>query len=181
MFPRSAGREGIDREEFSLKNVGAALSGRDSNATPVRSESRSLAFRDRRVHLERLENPRNAGAKSVTGRTQGRRWHGTRVALPLVESSRKEHRSFEDRLNGYRMPADDAGLTKEADIPLGAEARKRLWPNAIWPGAIPGRFPSGILIPSDLTVVEGAQVTSDFSFFSERGRTSRWGNARRGV
>ena len=68
------------------------------------------------------------------------------------------------RLKGYRMPGDDQALAKEADIAMGAEAWKRLWPKAIWPGAIPGGFPFGVLIPSQLNMVEGAEVKTDLAF-----------------
>jgi len=68
------------------------------------------------------------------------------------------------RLKGYRMPGDDQALTKEADIAMGAEAWKRLWPKGIWPGAIPGSFPFGVLVPSQVNVVEGAAVKTDLAF-----------------
>ena len=68
------------------------------------------------------------------------------------------------RLKGYRMPGDDQALTKEAEIAMGAEAWKRLWPKGIWPGAIPGGFPFGVLVPSQVNVVEGAAVRTDLAF-----------------
>jgi hypothetical protein len=48
------------------------------------------------------------------------------------------------RLRGYRMPEP----MEEAQPPvsLGAPAYKRLWPHAVWPGAIPSSFPFAINI-----------------------------------
>jgi hypothetical protein len=45
------------------------------------------------------------------------------------------------RRNGYVMPKNNARLTKEQPVSLGAEAWKEVWPDAIWPGDIPGTFP----------------------------------------
>jgi hypothetical protein len=44
--------------------------------------------------------------------------------------------------NGYRYPADqDLEMTKEEPVSLGADAYKKVWPNAIWPSDIPGTAP----------------------------------------
>ena len=44
--------------------------------------------------------------------------------------------------NGYRYPAgQDLEMTKEEPVSLGAEAYKKVWPNAIWPSDIPGTAP----------------------------------------
>jgi hypothetical protein len=44
--------------------------------------------------------------------------------------------------NGYRYPAgQDPEMTKEEPVSLGAEAYKKVWPNAIWPSDIPGTAP----------------------------------------
>ena len=40
------------------------------------------------------------------------------------------------RLNGYRMPNETEEMVKEKQVSLGAPAYKKLWPQAIWPGAI---------------------------------------------
>jgi len=45
------------------------------------------------------------------------------------------------RRNGYQIPAGDERYIKEEPVSLGAEAWKEMWPDAIWPGAIPGTFP----------------------------------------
>ncbi len=46
------------------------------------------------------------------------------------------------RLNGYRMPAEMA--PEEKPQSLGAEAYKKMWPNAIWPSDIPAHIPLAI-------------------------------------
>ncbi|MFQ5791997.1 MAG: hypothetical protein ACE5JI_16105 [Acidobacteriota bacterium] len=45
------------------------------------------------------------------------------------------------RRNGYQIPAGDERYIKEEPVSLGAEAWKEMWPDAIWPGAIPGTIP----------------------------------------
>lgn len=45
------------------------------------------------------------------------------------------------RRNGFVLPRGDAQLTKEEPISLGAEGWKEAFPDAIWPGVIPGSFP----------------------------------------
>lgn len=44
--------------------------------------------------------------------------------------------------NGYRYPAgQDLEMTKEEPVSLGADAYKKVWPNAIWPSDIAGTAP----------------------------------------
>lgn len=45
------------------------------------------------------------------------------------------------RRNGYQIPGGDERYIKEEPISLGAEAWKEMWPDAIWPGEIPGTVP----------------------------------------
>ena len=45
------------------------------------------------------------------------------------------------RMNGFQYPSGDAEMAKDEPVSMGAEAYKRVWPNAIWPGAIPGDIP----------------------------------------
>lgn len=45
------------------------------------------------------------------------------------------------RLNGYQIPIDDEAYVKDEPLALGAEAYKRVWPDAVWPGEIPGLPP----------------------------------------
>jgi len=50
------------------------------------------------------------------------------------------------RLNGYRMPNETEEMVKEIPVPLGAPAYRRLWPKAIWPGAISPAVPLAVNI-----------------------------------
>ena len=45
------------------------------------------------------------------------------------------------RLRGYRMPGETEDMVKEKPVSLGAPAYKRLWPQAVWPGELPGLVP----------------------------------------
>jgi hypothetical protein len=45
------------------------------------------------------------------------------------------------RLNGYRMPKETEDQIKIKPVSLGAEAYKRMWPKAIYPGDLPGQVP----------------------------------------
>ncbi len=81
------------------------------------------------------------------------------VAFPKLNSFGKAFRA-----NGFRMPAGDEDLTKIKDVPMGAEAWKRLWPKGIWPGAIPGNFPFAVLVDNQVNMEEGAEVKTDMAF-----------------
>lgn len=48
------------------------------------------------------------------------------------------------RINGYQFPKDDDEQTKEKPVPLGSEAYKRVWPDAVWPNFMPGTSPFSI-------------------------------------
>jgi len=50
------------------------------------------------------------------------------------------------RLNGYRMPAEaeSEDVVKEKPVSLGSEAYKKIWPEAVYPGTIPGHVPLAI-------------------------------------
>lgn len=50
------------------------------------------------------------------------------------------------RLKGYRMPGETEEMVKEKPVSLGAPAYKRLWPEAIWPGELPGAVPLALNI-----------------------------------
>lgn len=81
------------------------------------------------------------------------------------------------RLLGYRMPGETEEQVKQPDVPLGAPAYKRVWPNAVWPGGIPAHVP--ITISSEFLVqnsslleeedgeTERESVHNDFLFPSE--------------
>ncbi len=45
------------------------------------------------------------------------------------------------RLNGYRMPKETEEQIKIKPVSLGAEAYKKMWPNAIYPSDLPGQLP----------------------------------------
>jgi hypothetical protein len=50
------------------------------------------------------------------------------------------------RLRGYRMPGETEEMVKEKPVTLGAPAYKRLWPQAVWPGAISPAVPLAVNI-----------------------------------
>lgn len=77
------------------------------------------------------------------------------------------------RLLGYHLPGESEAQVKQPDVPLGADAYKRVWPNAVWPGAIPGSVPLSLV--GEFQVVNSSQledgeketVSNDFVFPSE--------------
>jgi hypothetical protein len=48
------------------------------------------------------------------------------------------------RLNGYRMPKETEEQIKIKPVSLGADAYKRMWPKAIYPGDLPGQVPLAV-------------------------------------
>jgi len=48
------------------------------------------------------------------------------------------------RLRGYRMPAETEEMVKVPPVSLGAPAYKRLWPDAVWPGAVSSHVPLAV-------------------------------------
>ncbi|MFN8176870.1 MAG: hypothetical protein U0167_03035 [bacterium] len=55
------------------------------------------------------------------------------------------------RLNGYRFPAgNDPAMTKDSPVSLGAEGYKKLWPQSVWPGEMPGMPPLAVLYTSTI-------------------------------
>lgn len=75
------------------------------------------------------------------------------------------------RNNGYRIPPNDEKFVKTPDVALGAEAWKRVWPDAVWPGGIPGIAPLAFRIFSDAVVnptpANPATPKVDFAFPNE--------------
>jgi hypothetical protein len=78
------------------------------------------------------------------------------------------------RLNGYRMPKETEDMVKVKQVSLGAPAYKRLWPNAIWPGAISSHVPLAVNIKlADVNTSalnddgSTSKVTNDFQFPQE--------------
>src|ERR1700688_2829953 len=51
-------------------------------------------------------------------------------------------KAFKDA--GFKFPKDDETFIKIPPVMLGAPAQKEVWPNAIWPGTIPGIPPIGL-------------------------------------
>ena len=45
--------------------------------------------------------------------------------------------------NGFKFPKDDESFVKEPPVMLGARAQKEAFPNAVYPGEIPGTIPIG--------------------------------------
>jgi hypothetical protein len=68
------------------------------------------------------------------------------------------------RLNGYRFPVDDEILRDDDPVPLGAEPWKDLWPDAIWPGELPGSFPLSLHMANDVRVGRQADGPIRVSF-----------------
>ncbi len=55
------------------------------------------------------------------------------------------------RRNGYQFPeGTDPEFIKEEQISLGSEGYKRVWPDAIWPNAIPGSSPIAIMLEGEI-------------------------------
>lgn len=66
------------------------------------------------------------------------------------------------RLNGYRFPAGtDAGVSKDEPVALGSEGYKKLWPQSVWPGEIPGSVPLSVVVESEVAN-DRASKTSSF-------------------
>jgi hypothetical protein len=68
------------------------------------------------------------------------------------------------RNNGYRIPPNDEAFVKVPDVPLGAPAWKRVWPDAMWPGGIPGLPPVAFRIINDVVVDGDQPARVDFDF-----------------
>jgi len=66
--------------------------------------------------------------------------------------------------NGYRMPQGEEEMLKEKEVKLGSEAYKRVWPKAIWPGAIPGNIPLSMHIMSRAEYAPDEDVKFQFEF-----------------
>lgn len=50
------------------------------------------------------------------------------------------------RQNGYQVPEGDAAYVKQEPVSLGAPAWSKVWPEAVWPGAIPGFVPISMMV-----------------------------------
>lgn len=67
------------------------------------------------------------------------------------------------RLNGYKF-ADDELYIKDVPVEQGDEAYKKVWPDAIWPGSIPGLPPIAFRMLSDFIVDLGGTEESKTKF-----------------
>ena len=55
------------------------------------------------------------------------------------------------RRNGYQFPAGaDAEAVKEEPVSLGSEGNKKAFPEAIWPGSIPGSTPLSVFLNGEM-------------------------------
>src|SRR5450432_111578 len=45
------------------------------------------------------------------------------------------------RRNGFRFPGTDGDMVKQPPVALGVEAYKKVFPDAVWPGILPGSVP----------------------------------------
>jgi hypothetical protein len=70
------------------------------------------------------------------------------------------------RNNGYRFPSGEEKLA-EPDQALGAPAWKRLWPKAMWPGALPATVPLAVRVVNTLELNRSAPAQVDFVFPNE--------------
>jgi len=68
------------------------------------------------------------------------------------------------RLRGYRMPAETEEMVKEPPVSLGAPAYKRLWPKAVWPGAISSHTPLAVNVK--MAAVNSSSLNEDGSVTS---------------
>ena len=88
--------------------------------------------------------PRNAYTIPAFARKYQTSCQTCHVAIPALTPFGEAFRQ-----NGYRFPAGtDAEMTKIPPVPLGAEGYKKLWPQSVWPGEIPGMPPVAVLVES---------------------------------
>jgi len=101
-------------------------------------------------------------------------------AFPMLNAFGKAFKN-----NGYRYPGGDENYIKEEPVSLGAEAYKRVWPDAIWPADIAGTVPiaahligrigylpnasvkTSLELPHELELLYAGSIGENFSFFGE--------------
>jgi hypothetical protein len=77
------------------------------------------------------------------------------------------------RLLGYRMPGETEEMVKQPDVELGVPAYKKVWPNSVWPGAVPSHIPlafaASFLVENSSALENGERETvhNDFRFPEE--------------
>jgi hypothetical protein len=67
------------------------------------------------------------------------------------------------RHNGFRFPGTDSDMVKATPVSLGSEAYKKVFPDAVWPGTLPGSVPlsfgfNGALVLHPQTTSGAAQA-----------------------
>jgi hypothetical protein len=90
------------------------------------------------------------------------------------------------RMRGFRF-VDDESYRKEEPVEMGDEAYKRLWPNAVWPSALPAQIPLSLigrflgevdldgsrdesvmfLLPEELEMVAADAMGDSLSFYGD--------------
>jgi len=68
------------------------------------------------------------------------------------------------RNNGFRIPLNEERLVKVPDVALGAPAWEKLWPKAVWPGAIPSMPPIAIRVAMDANIRPTTPVNVNLDF-----------------
>jgi hypothetical protein len=70
------------------------------------------------------------------------------------------------RRNGYQFPdGTDLENTKEDPVSLGSEGNKNAWPDAIWPGSIPGTSPVAVILELETTYTPKEEQKWNFNPF----------------
>jgi hypothetical protein len=91
-------------------------------------------------------------------------WTGTSYGIPAFARKYKTscatcHNGFPKlnafgeayRRNGYQFPGGaDAEFTKEEPVSLGSEGNKKAFPDAIWPGTLPGSSPISLFLNGEM-------------------------------
>jgi len=74
------------------------------------------------------------------------------------------------RMNGHQWPggvADEQEHSKDEPVELGAEAYKRVFPDAVWPSTIPGFPPISMIAENGLTYVKGEDGGRSVTSFNQ--------------
>ncbi|MBI5711352.1 MAG: hypothetical protein HZC42_13795 [Candidatus Eisenbacteria bacterium] len=103
-----------------------------------------------------LLGPRNVYSIPAFARKYQTSCQTCHVAIPALTPFGEAFRQ-----NGYRFPAgNDAAMTKTPPVSLGAEGYKKLWPQSVWPGEIPGMPPVSILLESTVEYDHATRIVS---------------------
>ncbi len=79
------------------------------------------------------------------------------TAFPKLNSFGKAFRNL-----GYQMPGGDEQYVKDKPIKLGAEAWKHTFPQGVWPGEIPGKYPLAIRVVGGYAINTQNAIKRDF-------------------